>query len=83
MTEKEEANLRLASAERGCRDAQAAWSKACEALNGGVPINGNGIYHERGQPLRQKLLTARAEIDEALKALDRISWPTDGDYDLF
>lgn len=44
-------------------------------------MNGLGIYHDRGEPLRRKLLEAQAQIKTALAELDGIEWPADADYD--
>jgi hypothetical protein len=71
---------RIASAEAGCKKASDAWAKASERLACGVPANGYGIYHERGAPLRRNLLAARDSINEALRFLDEVDWPTDADY---
>lgn len=81
MDTKQQAEQRLASAERGCRKAHDAWVKASTALGGSVPTNGFGIFHDRAYPLRQMLEAAQANITEALQALDGIEWPTNADYD--
>lgn len=72
---------KIALAEKGCQEAQAAWSDASAALAGGVSVNGHGIYHDHFE-LRHKLQAAQASISKAMIALDEIDWPTNADYDL-
>jgi len=80
MTLKSDVEIKVAAAEKACREAQAAWSAAAEALSGGVSVNGYGIFHDRSQ-LRDKLMDARTHIEGALAVLERIDWPTSAEYD--
>lgn len=81
MSTKQEAKAKIRAAEKGCDKVHTAWSQAHEALSGGVSMNGCGIYHDRGAPLRRKLLEAQAQIQIALAGLDEVVWPDDADYD--
>ncbi|MCZ0211371.1 hypothetical protein OZK63_39090 [Streptomyces sp. UMAF16] len=81
MTNKEKALQRIGAAEKACTLAQIEWGGAIEALSGGVPMNGCGVFHDRAAQLRDKLCTAQANISLALQALDSIEWPADSDYD--
>lgn len=83
MTTKQEAHARLAAAGKGCEAVQDAWQSAVGALSGGVAVNGFGIYHDQGVPLRLKLLKAQDSLKRAIAELDAIDWPTDADYDFF
>jgi hypothetical protein len=80
MTSKSEVEIKVAATEKACREAQAAWSAAAEALSGGVGVNGYGIFYDPSQ-LRDKLMDARSHIDGALAVLERIDWPTRAEYD--
>jgi hypothetical protein len=71
---------KIAAAEKGCQKAQAAWTDASAALAGRVSVNGYGIYHDASE-LRRKLLSAQSSIQEAIRALDEVEWPTNADYD--
>jgi hypothetical protein len=81
MPTKQEAQNRIASAETACAKVQASWVAADAALAGSVSVNGYGIYRDRFE-LRNKLELARSHIQEALKAMDEIEWPTNAEYDL-
>ncbi|WP_226034369.1 hypothetical protein [Aquitalea palustris] len=81
MSTKQVAKAKVSAAEKGCDKVQTAWNAAYEALSGEVSMNGCGVYHDQGYPLRRKLLDAQAEIKIALAELDTIEWPTDADYD--
>lgn len=81
MTTKQEVQQRINAASHDCEVVQAAWVNALRSLEDGVSTNGYGIYHDRGEPLRQKLLAAKLQIDQALAVLKEIDWPTDADYD--
>lgn len=82
MATKQEAHTKISAAEVACGLVQEKWGAAEQALSGSVSVNGFGIYHDRFS-LRSKLLDARENINEALKALDAVEWPTDADYDQF
>jgi len=82
MPTKQEAHVKISAAEVACGEVQEKWSAATQALAGSVSVNGFGIYHDRFA-LRSKLMDARANIDDALKALESVEWPTDADYDQF
>ncbi|MDH0342072.1 hypothetical protein [Chromobacterium haemolyticum] len=81
MTTKQEAQDRITSACRQCEKVQATWTAATASLKGSVRVNGYGIFHDRGEPVRQLLLDARQKIDQALSELQAIDWPTNNDYD--
>ncbi|MDM8356574.1 hypothetical protein [Pandoraea communis] len=81
MTTKQQAKAKLNAAEKGCEAANKAWHAAYNALSGSVSTNGYGIHHNPYE-LRDKLLQAQARIQESLRALDGIDWPTNADYDL-
>jgi hypothetical protein len=83
MSTKQEAKAKISAAEKGCDKVQTAWNAAHEELAGGVSLNGCGIYHDQGYPLRRKLLAAQEQIKIALAELDAIDWPEDADYDYF
>lgn len=83
MSTKQEAKAKISAAEKGCDKVHSAWNAAHEALAGGVSMNGSGIYHDQGDPLRRKLVEAQAQIKIALAGLDEIEWPEDADYDHF
>lgn len=83
MGSKQEAKAKISAADKGCDKVQTAWNAAYEALAGGVSMNGCGIYHNQGIPLRRKLLEAQAQIKTALAELDAIDWPADADYGHF
>lgn len=81
MPTKQEAQSKIAAAEKACSEVLAEWVAADRALGGTVGTNGFGIYSVRYE-LRGKLELARQHINEALKALDGIDWPTSAEYDL-
>lgn len=83
MSTKQEAKAKISAAVKGCDKVQTAWNAAHEELSGGVSLNGCGIYHDQGYPLRRKLLAAQEQIKIALAELDAIDWPEDADYDYF
>lgn len=74
------AKVKIAAAEKGCQKVQAAWADASTALAGSVRVNGYGIFHAPSE-LRGKLLSAQASIQNALKSMDAIKWPSNADYD--
>lgn len=80
MVTKQEARIKIEAAEKGCAKVQASWSDAAAALAGRVSVNGYSIYHDPSD-LRHKLLSAQASIQDALKELEGIEWPTHADYD--
>lgn len=82
MTEKQEAQKRVAAAEKACASVLSSSDAARVALSGGIITNGLGIFRDRFE-VRNSLLTARENIDRALKELGAIEWPTDADYDFF
>ncbi|ALS68379.1 hypothetical protein [Pandoraea apista] len=81
MTTKQQAKAKLNAAEKGCDAAEKAWQAAYNALSGSVRKNGYGVHHNPYE-LRDKLLQAQARIQESLRALDGVNWPTSADYDL-
>ena len=81
MPSKQDAQDKIAAAATACEKVQAEWVAADKALGGSVGTNGYGIYRDRTE-LRSKLALARGHIDEALKAMDAIDWPTNAEYDL-
>lgn len=81
MASKQEALDKIAAAETACAKVQAEWAAADKTLSGSVGTNGYGIYRDRSE-LRGKLELARQHINEALKAMDAIEWPTNAEYDL-
>jgi hypothetical protein len=81
MTTKQEVKAKLNSATKGCEAAEKAWRDAYNALSGSVSTNGYGIHHNPYE-LRDKLLQAQAYIQESLRALDGVDWPTHADYDV-
>ncbi|CAE6846192.1 hypothetical protein R75461_07253 [Paraburkholderia nemoris] len=81
MTTKQEAKSKLNAAAKGCEAAEKAWLDAYNTLSGSVSTNGYGIHHNPYE-LRDKLLKAQARIQESLRALDGIDWPTNADYDI-
>lgn len=81
MSAKQEAQVKIAAAEERCEKVQAEWIAADKALGGSVGTNGYGIYRDRFE-LRGKLELARQHINEALKTMDGIDWPTNAEYDL-
>lgn len=78
---KMEALAKIRAAEAGCDKVHKAWCAAHEALKSNVSINGYGVYHDNGDPLRRSLREAQSQIAIALGALDAIKWPNDDDYD--
>ena len=80
VSAKQEAQAKVAAAEKACAKVQAAWAKASDALNGSVSANAYGIYHDE-YVLRDKLLAAKAHIKQALQNLEAVQWPTDAEYD--
>lgn len=80
MTTKQDAKAKVNAAIKGCEAAEKSWQDAYIALSGSVSTNGYGIHHNRYE-LRDKLLQAQAYIQESLRALDGIDWPTDAEYD--
>ncbi len=80
MTTKHEAKLKVNAAAETCAKVQASWVAADRALGGSVTTNGYGIYSDRFE-LRTKLELARQHINDALKAIDEIDWPTGDEYD--
>ncbi len=82
MPTKQEARAKISAAEVACGAVQDKWSAAAQSLSGSVSFNGFGIYRDRFE-LRSKLLDARSSIDDALKVLDAVEWPTDADYDQY
>lgn len=81
MTTKQEATAKLTAATKGCEAAEKAWQDAYTALSGSVSTNGYGIHHNRYE-LRDKLLQAQAHLQESLRALEGIDWPTNTEYDI-
>lgn len=75
-----EAKDKIDAASRACDEAHKAWSDAASALAGTVSVNGYGIFHDRDE-FRRKLESARANINDALNALNGVDWPADADYD--
>ena len=71
---------KIATASQACDEAHKSWSEATQALAGAVSVNGYGIFHDR-QEFRRKMESARTSINDALKALEGVDWPTDADYD--
>ncbi|MFM0091630.1 hypothetical protein PQR46_32530 [Paraburkholderia sediminicola] len=80
MTTKQETNAKLNAATKACEAAEKAWHDAYNALSGSVSTSGYGIHHNPYE-LRDKLLQAQACIQESLRALDGVDWPTNADYD--
>lgn len=80
MTTTIEAKNKVATAETACSKAYEAWRAAVDALGSGISVNGLGIFRDPAE-LRAKLLDAHTHVQDALKALDGIDWPTDADYD--
>ncbi|NHR07387.1 hypothetical protein HA052_19540 [Chromobacterium haemolyticum] len=62
MSAKQEAKAKISAGEKGGDKVHSAWNAAHEALAGGVSMNGSGIYHDQGDPLRRKLLETQAQI---------------------
>lgn len=81
MTAEKDAKAKLNAAAKGCEAAERAWRDAYNALSGSVSTNGYGIHHSAYE-LRDKLLQAQARIQESLRVLDGIDWPTNSDYDV-
>ncbi|MEI7429269.1 MAG: hypothetical protein WCL27_02360 [Betaproteobacteria bacterium] len=82
MGTKKEVHAKISAAEVACGKVHDKWSAAAQALSGTVSVNAFGVFRDRIE-LRSKLIDARANIDEALKVLDAVDWPTDADYDQF
>jgi hypothetical protein len=80
MATNREAKGKIAAAAKGCGAAETAWQHANAALAGSVRTNCYDVHHNRYE-LRDKLILAQAHIQEALRALDGIAWPTNADYD--
>lgn len=81
MTTKEEAKAKLGAAAKGCEAAEKAWRDAYNSLSGSVSTNGYGIHHNPYE-LRDKLVQAQARIQESIRELDGIVWPTTADYEI-
>jgi len=56
-------------------------ARSVQLLAGSISTNGYGIHHNPYE-LRDKLLQAQAHIQESLRALDGVDWPTNADYDV-
>ncbi len=82
MPTKQEAHTKISAAEVASGEALEKWRAAYIALGDDVLVNGFGVLRDRVE-LKSRLLDSRARIDEALKALDSVCWPTDADYDHF
>jgi hypothetical protein len=80
MSTKQEAEIKITKAEKMCADVHEASSAAVYALSRQASVNGYGIYHDRFL-IRNKLQEAQGHIQQALKTLEEIEWPTDADYD--
>lgn len=75
-----QAKDKIAAASQACDEAHKSWSEAAQALAGNTSVNGYGIFHDRHE-FRRKMESARTCINDALKALEGVDWPTDADYD--
>lgn len=75
-----DAKDKIDAASRACDEAHKSWAEAGNALAGTVSVNGYGIFHDRHE-FRRKLESARSSLNDALKALEGVDWPTDADYD--
>ncbi len=82
MTTKAEARAKIDAAARACDSAHKSWANAVQTLSGAISINGFGIFHDP-QGVRAKFLTAKDQLQEALRALEGVDWPQDADYDRF
>ena len=80
MMNKQEANDKISAASKGCEAAEKEWRAAVSVIGGSISVNGYGIHHDRFE-LSRKLLDAQKHIQESLKALDGIDWPSKADYD--
>lgn len=49
-------------------------------LTKNVYVNGFGIYQDRFQ-IRNQILSTKAFLEDALRQLDSVDWPTNEDYD--
>lgn len=80
MTAKNDSRARVAAAEKISNQVHAAWTRATSALGGGVSMNGCGIFTDPSE-LRHKLLAAEKHIQDALRELDKLTLPSNADYD--
>lgn len=79
---KHQSRALVTSAEKGCDQVLAAWGEARDLLANTASCNGLGVFH-RPADAQITLLTAQSRINDALKILAGIEWPTDSDYDHF
>lgn len=80
MTTTAEAQEKVSAASNACDEVHAAIREAYRQLDGDFSINGYGVYHDRHH-VRDRIILARARLDEALAKLDKIDWPTNAEYD--
>lgn len=73
-------STKIEKAERNSDLVQNCWGLAHAALSGTVRKNGYGIFIDESH-LRQKLEDAKKHIEEALKVLNQIEFPTRADYE--
>ncbi len=79
---KQEAQRKLAAAEKASAMALQGKQAALEALMGSVSVNGFGIVRDP-YAARRQLQAAQDCIQQALTVLSCVEWPTDAEYDLF
>ena len=78
-TKQQNSQSRIDKAIKASASIQISWYTALKTLSASVETNGYGVYKDRSE-LRNKLIEAKASIENALETINATDWPNDDDY---